>query len=466
MYTDHTYQDWLATSEAARPALLVEIVRRYKASASFRHAREATAYFRADGTAVDSKVLMQPHEIRVKDAETGRAKSALRMDKIVGNRAHSNFLRRFVVQENQYLLGNGVTLSDEATKARLGLGFDKLLAQAGEAALLHGVCWGYWNADHLELLKAYDGDLSGFVALVDERTSAPMIGVHFWQLSPDRSLFIRLFEPDGVTEYEQRKDGLQVVRDKRPYKLRVARYTSGDEVIGGENYGGALPIVPLYADDEQRGVLTPAIKSKIDMYDRILSDFGDNLDRANDVYWVLNNFGGTTDDICEMLAEIQRIKAVVNISDGTGNASTAEPRTIEVPYAARQTALQLLDKALYSDAMALNMDELTGGSLTNVAIETATTNLNLKCDRYEWQCFAFVQGVLKLIGVDTEEIAFKRQTIANKSEIVQDLAMMREYVDDETLLTKNPYVMQEEIPDILERTAARMFNMPQLDPIE
>ena len=93
-------------------------------------------------------------------------------------------------------------------------------------------------------------------------------------------------------------------------------------------------------------MLTPDIKSKIDAYDRILSDFADNLDRANDVYWVLNNFGGTADDVAEMLAEISRIKAVANLSDGTGGGATAEPRTIEVPYQARQAALNILERAL------------------------------------------------------------------------------------------------------------------------
>jgi hypothetical protein len=104
--------------------------------------------------------------------------------------------------------------------------------------------------------------------------------------------------------------------------------------------------------------------------------------------------------------------------------------------------------------MALDMDALTGGSLTNVAIETATANLNLKADRYEWQVFRFVQGILALIGVETEEVKFKRQTIANRSEIVADIAVMRDYIDQETALKLNPYIDQEEIEEITERLAA------------
>ena len=101
----------------------------------------------------------------------------------------------------------------------------------------------------------------------------------------------------------------------------------------------------------------------------------------------------------------------------------------------------------------MSMDELTGGSLTNVAIETAMTNINLKADRYEWQAFRFVQQVLALVGVETEKISFHRQVIANRSEIVSDIAVMRDYIDEETALKLNPYIAQEDIPKIMQRRA-------------
>lgn len=452
MFTDVTYQDWLAAPVEARPKLAASVVSMFKGSADFAAARTASDYFTADRTAVAGKVMLRAKKIRVKDAATGRTTSTVTQEDVIGNRVRSNFLFRFVTQQNQYLLGNGVTLEDEHIKASLGLGFDKVLEQIGEKALLHGVCYGFWNFDHLEPLPIYADDFSGFVALLDERTSAPGVGIQFWQLDTRRPLYMRVFEVDGVTEYAAAKNGLQELAPKRAYRQTWARDATGSSLVGESNYQ-QLPVIPFYASENKASELTPAIKSKIDLYDNILSDFGDNLDRANDVYWVLNNFGGTTDDIVDTLTEIQRIKAVASISDGTGSAATAEPHTIEVPYAARQTALELLQKSLYSDFMALNMGELTGGSLTNVAIETAMTNLNLKADRYEWQAFRFVQQLLELTGVKTEQIKFKRQQIVNKSETVADIAAMRQDIDRETALKLNPYLDQEEIPDILQRVA-------------
>lgn len=454
MFTAYTYQDYLDVKDGEKLDFLQQVINKYKGSDEYKRAQMATRYFNAENDAVNGKVLLRAHAFK------GAGGVCINQQEIVGNRVMSNFLFRFVTQQNQFLLGNGVTLSDGEQKKKLGMGFDKQLEQMGEKALLHGVCWAYWNNDHAEIIPAISGDGGGFVALLDERTSEPMLGVHFWQMTADKPLYVRLFELDGMTEYRKSKDDdkLKEISPKRAYKVTRAVDAAGVQVIGAENYNGTLPVVPFYANGERRSEFTDAIRSKIDLYDRIMSDFGDNLDKANDVYWVLNNFGGTTDEMIEMVNQMNQLKMIANISDGMGNSSTATPQAFEVPYAARQTALELLRKELYSDFMALNMNELTGGSLTNVAIQTAMTNLNLKCDRFEWQAFQAVQALLKLAGIETEEIKFKRQSIANKSEIVQDIAVMRGDIDIETALKLNPYIDQEDIDKIVMNVSAEQLS--------
>ena len=458
MYTDYTYQDWLKMGGGAEEAR--KIVESYRSSDFFQAAIDANRYFDGCNPALDDKYLLrvETREVNAGDGEKMRYADTVR---VAGNRVPSSFLRRFVCQQNQYLLGNGVTLKDAAAKQRLGRGFDVKMQQVGEAALLHGVSYGYWNLDHLEPISAAVDLASGCVGLLDEVTGEIGTAIQFWQVSSIRPLYMRIFEPDGVTVVSFHEGQYQEVQVKRAYRLHVRRDALGETVTGWENYG-MLPVIPLYANDEHQSELTPSIRAKIDMYDRIMSDFGDNLDRANDVYWVLNNFGGSVDQALQVVQEINELKVAMSVSDGT-STSSAEPHTIEVPYAARQTALTMLEKALYSDFMALSMDELTGGSLTNVAIQAAMTNLNLKCDHYEWQCFDFVQRVLGLIGIDTEEIAFKRQQIVNQSETVQDIYIMRSDIDRETALKLNPYISQDEIPAILERLDAEdVSGMPDV----
>lgn len=465
MYTDYTYQDWQrlgATPEVAR-----KIVDGYRGSAFFHEALAADRYFAGFNPTLEDKYLLriQTTEQKNEDGLTIRRAETV---KVPGNRVPSSFLRRFVCQQNQYLLGNGVTLKDTAQKDRLGRAFDVALQQLGEHALVQGVSYGYWNLDHLEPIAAAKDPNSGCVGLLDEMTGNVGAAIQFWRLNSQRPLYMRVFEPDGVTVYRIGTDGEAIEEQpKRAYKLNVRRDALGEQVVGAENYS-VLPLIPLYANDEHQSELTPSIKAKIDLYDKITSDFGDNLDRANDVYWVLNNFGGDQKEALRVIQDIQELKVAMSVRpDDGGAASSAEPRTIDVPYQARQTALDLLERALYQDYMALSMSELTGGSLTNVAIQAAMTNLNLKCDHYEWQCFAFVQQVLALLGVETEEIAFQRQQITNRSETVEDIYTMRSDIDQETALKLNPYISQDDIPGILEATEAeRVSGLPSLDALQ
>lgn len=444
MFTDITWQDYLGASD--KMALLLEAIRRYKASPAFHRALEANCYFRGENSAVARKTILRARKIEGRDA-SGRRRIRSGTEDVVGNRIASAFLFRFVTQQNQFLLSEGVSLPEDAKHA-LGADFDHQLERLGECALLHGCAWGFWNADHIEVIEAAKNAYSGFFPLLDEMTGEMMLGVQFWQIAPDRPMYVRIFDEEGVRILREDRTGLSLAGEKEPYCRTLVEDALESAVITEEGYG-RIPLIPLKANTEAASEFTPAIKAKIDAYDTILSDFADNLDRANDVYWVLNNFGGTMDEVAELLEQINRVKAVANISDGSGNGATAEPRTIEVPYAARREALDLLERALYQDYMALDMDALTGGSLTNVAIRAAAANLNLKADRYEWQVRQFVQNLLSLIGHPTEDIRFNRQTIANESEVVKDIYQMRQDIDQRTALRLNPYIQEEEIEGLM-----------------
>lgn len=445
MFTDITWQDYRAAED--RYDLLLEAIRRYKTSAGFLHALEANCYFRGENPHVAGKTILRARTLEHLDA-AGRRRTRAITEDVVGHRIASGFLFRFVTQQNQFLLSEGVSLPAQI-KPRLGADFDRQLVHLGECALLHGCAWGFWNADHLEVIEAAKNAWSGFFPLLDEMTGEMMLGVQFWQLAADRPMYVRLFDADGVQILREDGRTLSPVTAHENYRRTLCEDALESFLHVEEGYG-RLPLIPLWANADGTSELTPAIQAKIDAYDTILSDFADNLDRANDVYWVLNNFGGTMDDVAELLEQINRVKAVANLSDGTGNAATAEPRTIEVPYAARREALDLLERALYQDYMALDTDALTGSSLTNVAIRASTANLNLKADRYEWQLRQFVIALLTLIGLPTSDVRFNRQCIANESEIISDIAGMRADIDRRTALRINPYIQDEEIEALLD----------------
>ena len=462
MYTRHTYEDWQIINDKRH--LLTQIIGNYKASDDFARALEAQRYFNSDNTAIQQKYTVQLHVSEREqvldsiDPITGEnvviKKPVSEKVKVQGTRIASSFLFRFITQENQHLLGNGVTIKEDGIKQKLGNGFDTVLAAMGEHALTDGVCWGFWNVDHLEEIRAVSDGLSGAVALVSEMDSKPRVLIQFWQLASDKAMYVRVFEPDGITVYKTGKDNeLVIEQPKRAYKNLYLRDAAGEMLVAEDNYP-FLPVVALYANPERRSELTEAIKSKIDCFDRVASDFGDNLEMANDIYWALNNFGGNEVQALQTLQKIHDLRAVINHSDGTGNGSTAEPHTFEVPYEARKTAMDILRKELYRDAMALDLESLSGSTLSTEAIETAAKELNLKCDRFEWQVFAFVQNILLLQNIVTEGISFKRQSITNATQVIENIYRAAEDLDQETRLKLNPMIADEDIPAIMQATAA------------
>lgn len=445
-----TWQEYLRAQD--KEAALLDAVNRYKKSAEFHRALEANAYFAGRNTAVAQKTIVKARKLESTDAN-GRKRVRCAMEDVAGNRIGSNFLFRFICQQNCYLLQNGCIAKPEA-KALLGDDFDRTLLALGEKALLHGTAWGFWNTDRLEVLAMAENRDCGFLPLLDEFTGSMVAGVQFWQLGSGCTAYVRFFEADGFTVYEVSEGMLKVCHPKRPYRLARRRDALGEAYVD-EGAWPALPIIPLHANAAHMSEFTPSIKAKIDAYDRILSDFADNLDRANDIYWVLNNFGGTTDDIISMLTEINRIKAVASISDGSGAAATAEPHTVEVPHEARRTALALLERALYADYMALNIEGISTGALTNVAIRALYANLDLKSSHYEWEVAAFVSKLLALLGCGERSVRFNRQCLVNEAEIVSAIATMRDDIDREAALRLNPMLESEDVTRILAAHAAQ-----------
>lgn len=450
MYTRHTYQDYLAADN--KIDFIKDVIRCYKSSKDFNTALDAKQYFYGENPTLRKKYLVQ-YNAREYTDDNGLRQISGGINKIAGYRIPSNFFFRFVTQQNQFSLGNGLTLGDGKKLDMLGADFSTQLEKIGENALIGGVCYGFWNYDHIEMIPCAVDTLTGCVALYDEMTSDPCMMVQFWQLDSGRPQYIRVFHLDGIQLYRVDPDGKTELMEESGYRLKSVRYGDDSAVVAQGGYG-KLPIIPLYANPEHRSELTDNIRSKIDAYDIIHSHFADNLQMAMEVYWVLNNFGGDRKEAMHMVSMMREMGLVLNQSDGMGGNSSVDMKTIDVPYEARRIALELLEKQLYKDYMALNMEEMTGGSLTNVAIEAAMTNLNMKCSRYIGMVYDFVQKVLRLIGEETAEIVFKPVNFINKSEVVSDLYIYRADIDRETALKKNPYIEQEEIARIIENLDA------------
>lgn len=369
-----------------------------------------------------------------------------------------NFFSYFTTQQNQYLLGNGVTWNNDDTAEKLGDDFDTQLQKAGKLALVQGESFGFFNLDHMDVFG-----LTEFAPLYDEENGALRAGVRFWQVDPSKPLRATFYEEDGYTNYiwnEREEDSTardssgRVLKEKTPYilKLRTTE-ADGTEIYDGENYP-AFPIVPLWANEEKQSELV-GIQEQIDAYDLIKNGFLNDLDTAQ-IYWLLKGAGGMDDtDLVKFLDRIHTTK-MASLDDD----QSAEAVTVQIPYDAREKLLTRIEADIYKDYMALNIDEIKGGAVTATQIEAAYEPLNSKADMYEYQIIKFIKGILEVAGIE-DDPSFTRSKLINVNESVGTVLEAAQVLDEDYVTEKvlNLLGDGDKAEEILERMSADELGM-------
>lgn len=356
--------------------------------------------------------------------------------------------RRLVLQEVGYICANGVSMDE---KEKLGTDFDNKLQTAAKLALAQGVAFGYWNLDHLEVFSFADTPGNpGFVPLLDEKTSELMAGIRYWfRETGNKTLFrATLYELDGVSEWAaEGSDDATMITAKRAYILKELRNDLGVVDVCDENYT-RLPIATLYGNDTHESELV-GLRGSIDCYDFIKSGFANQIDDTSGIYWILKNTGAMDDkDLAQFVQRMKSVKAtMVDGSDGTA----AEAHTLDVPVEARKTMLDILRRDLYEDAQMLDVSALSAAEKTATEISAAYQPQDNKCADFEYFLIDFIRQICAVAGIDDPEPAFTWNKVINQAEITSMVLSAAEYLDDETTLRHLPWLLPEEVPEILKR---------------
>lgn len=361
------------------------------------------------------------------------------------NKRASNFFRLLNRQRCMFLLGNGVTLTDEGTKERLGKDFDTQMQRAGYKALIHGITFVFMNLDKVHVFPVTE-----FAPLWDEESGVLRAGVRYWQLDSTKPLMITLYEKDGYTTYRKGKDdkGFVELKAKRSYKQKLAKAPADEvpEVVGEENYS-ALPIVPFWGSELKQSTLI-GMREGIDSYDLISNGLCNDLRDCARVFMILENYGGMND---EDLAQFRDRLVTQHIATAdTQNGGKVTPYTQEIPFEAVEAYLNRLKQDIYGDFGALNVVDLSAAQKTATEIEAAYQPLDDAADDFEYQMIAGIQQILVLIGVE-DTPTFKRNRVSNQLEAVQMIAMEAPWLDEETILELLPNVPQDRIKEILQK---------------
>ena len=445
-----TYQDFLAVGDrdVDRMNFVRKAINQYKASEMYKNAVVADLYYRKRNPDIAefTKTIYTVTGRQIPDTYSTNYK--------VGRA----FFPYFVLQEVQYLLGNGVTWKDKGTADRLGTKkaeFDTQLQEAACMALWGACSYGFWNLDHTDVFSALE-----FIPLFDEDNGALRGGIRYWQIDTGKPFRATLYEEDGYTEYvwNKRKNEAkevteygEVLKEKRSYIISAKGADVDEEKIyDGENYP-TFPIVPLWANKSHQSELV-GLREQIFVYDAIKSGFCDTVEEASYIYWAISNASGMDEQaLAEFVSRVKRVHAAVTEDNG----SVATPHQIEAPTASREQLLDRLERDLFKDAMAFDPEHIASGQTTATQIKAAYNPLDMKTNGFEYCVIEFVNAILELAGVD-DEPTFTRSRTINESEEIQSVLSAAEYLDDEYVTRKIMTILGDgdQAEEVLKRKAA------------
>lgn len=419
-----TYNDLAElNSEKERQEFILAAIGEHKGSALYKTARKAELYYRHENpTIMKAQKLLYDF--------MGRAVPDIYS---ANNKVPSRYYFYFVTQLVQFLLGNGVSFTEEDTKQALGgPAFDIAMQDLATKAQNGGVSFGFWNADHLEAFGVAGIDEPSFVPLYDETTGMLRAGVRFWQIDSNKPMRCTLYEEDGFTEYMQDEESgeLEITQDKRGYiQIIETSEVGGENVISDQNYPG-FPIIPFYNINKQSELVGG--QEVVDAYDLMASTLINNIDDGNVIYWILKNCGDMDDiDDAKFLEQIRRTH-VAHPGDGDGSV---EAHTVEAPFSANEVALDRLRTQLFDDFMALDVRGIASGAATATQIKAAYEPLNAKANAFEQQTTTFILGLLKILGIE-DVPTYTRSIIVNKAEEIQTVLQAAQFLSDEYVTSK------------------------------
>lgn len=356
----------------------------------------------------------------------------------------SGHFKKIVDQKNNYLLGKGIYFSEEDQKELMNTYFDssidETLLDMGTDASKKGEAWlmGYKANDELKF------------TIIPTEQLTPVYN-EFNKLSQ----MIRRFDDEAFNYANVYTDQL-VVMYKKPksddeYAVsKVVGHWTEVKEFNGEMIGepiehgfGFVPFIPLYNNKERISDLYP-IKALIDTYDLINSDFANNIDDMQDAFLTLKGFVGEGKDLGQFMRQLKQYKAVPTPEDGG-----IESHQSTIPTEARSVFLERLEKDIYKFSMAVDLNNVQGGTLTNVHIKAMFADLDLKCDLFENEVRKFMNKLIDVINFAdgksfTKEYYFERSMIVNRQEAIDGLIKLSGILSQKTIRKLLPYEIDEE----------------------
>ena len=408
------------------------------------------------------------------------------------NKLPSGFFKLLVDQKINYLLGNPLTFDvdpdDEELEDTLPGTFQKKLKKAGKEASKKAVGWlqAYIDQEGEFGIKQIPSEQIIPVYKVDNQDELELI-IRFYKvraLNEDNQVVkvnrVEVWDDETVTYYQENtEDSLYHLLDQQdmqqifgqPYSNPKYHFQEelrfGDTVEEVEGVGwGRIPFIPIYNNDEGDYDLQP-VKRFIDAYDIVNSDFINNLEDFQDVYWILKGYDG--ENLNEFLQQVKRYKSLKVAEDGDARAET-----IDIPHEARKEAKEGLRRDIFKFGQGFDPDKVGDGNVTNVVIKSRFASLDLKADQFADEIRGAINKLVYFVNkyreqqgeqpIELNKTNFDRAMMINETELLEANAQQKGNVSEDTRLANHPWVNdQEEEQAKMDEDREDVVNLDDLD---
>lgn len=264
-----------------------------------------------------------------------------------------------------------------------------------------GYMYAYKNEENKTAFQC--ADAIGVVEVREQDTDSNTANVIYWYIDriekgQKKIKRIQVWDAEQVQYFVQADSGeikldTSVEINPRPHTLYKK---DGD----AKTYFKGFGYIPFFRLDNNKKQVSnlKTVKDLIDDYDLMASSLSNNLVDFDTPIHVVKGFQG--DNLDELQTNL-KTKKMIGVDDEGG----VEVHTVDVPYQARQTKLELDEKNIYRFGMGLNTAGLKDTTATtNVAIKAMYSLLDLKCSKLKIKLKQFLRKLLKVVLDEINEI--------------------------------------------------------------
>ena len=380
------------------------------------------------------------------------------------NRIAHNFHQLLVDEKVAYMFTYPILIDvddNEAINERvddvLGQEFVRKMKDLGVEASNTGCGWLHYWANEKNEFKY-------------EKVESEQI-LPFYSDDLEREL-IEVLRTYKVVEYDDNLTAIEfiVVEDwtKDTFDQYKFRYTidgqDESQLKGIRHNFGRVPFIPFANNSDETSDLIK-YKDLVDLYDRVVSGYANDIEDIQEVMWIVTNYDGKSGDF---LKDVKKYKTIFLEDDGDGGKGDVKTLSVEIPVEARNSLLELLKKQIYESGQGLQQDNENFGNASGVALKFFYRKLELKAGLLETEfresINKLVEAILDFYHLPHKKISqvWSRNMIASDLETSQIATQSVGIIPEKLILQNHPWVEDvdeaERLLEEEEKSKMDMFN--------